>query len=985
LKLKRYLNLEKVKNLEKSKLNSAAIAIVLAVLMISSAMFAFSAPVSSVKAQTTSTNLLQYEWPSVPGDPSFQRYSAGPAPDSFSMLWNVTIPGLGTSSDYPVAFNGKVFVAWGGVTGTTSAGLLALNAQTGAIVWNATLGTTAEWTFPTGAQGALQGVPGGMNVAKLDDTYMIAGRYCLRIADGSVVWNSLASTSSVSLSTAKYGYDATLQAGRTTSFQFTTSWGSGMVYDPVSKRVFTGAEAWDFSNPTQPPTLLWSNTNKIGEGIGVPVYGMGIVTGGSSQAHYLGVNATTGQLLWDTECKGEMGYGGSYFNGMVIRGGTTDNVMYCFNITTGKIIWMFNPGTWYGFWASGTGIAYGNVYEINNDHTMYAINIATGKLSWAYPCEGIYYQGYPCIADGKIYFQSGTYNAQSRVNGATFAQSTYSCLDAFTGKLIWNISIEVGDPFSAHCIAYGNLYLEPKHAGTSGSLGSAATTSNQVWCIGSNATAYSMFRDDASGSQTAYGQAGPANLNLMWSYQTNGAIVASPVAANGKVYVGSQDKNMYCFDSWSGALLWNYTTGSRIRGSAAVANGKVYVQPDDEYLYCFNADTGSLLWKKDTGASTVTFDPYGFNNPIFSGNTAPIRASPIVFNGLIYVGSLANKTYCFDSNGNQIWTFNTEAQVVSTPVVYNNALYFSCRGNGSIYKVNLLTGALLWRYQVPGTNGQNGSSTVLMNPSPTIANGVIYYPCQSAFWYAINETTGSLIWRFYYRQSFATVNTYSMLFLQPSTVVFIDRFTVTAVNASTGYLTTGTVTNASGNPTVLWTAFMGREVSSSPIFAQGSGYGDGRIYVSTDSRQIYSLNATDGTTVGFFTNNELSAGWSSAAVYNGHMYVGNANWYIYAFTNFPQEALPLTVISSGTYVKTNVALTISGQVLPPAVPNFNLTVSVGFGNVRKDYQVTTDASGKFSISYTPTADGLYSYLVWTNGYKYYGPSYSDTHYFAAST
>jgi len=52
---------------------------------------------------------------------------------------------------------------------------------------------------------------------------------------------------------------------------------------------------------------------------------------------------------------------------------------------------------------------------------------------------------------------------------------------------------------------------------------------------------------------------------------------SSPAVANGVVYVGSEDHNVYALDARTGAKRWVYTTGYLVTSSPAVANGVVYV------------------------------------------------------------------------------------------------------------------------------------------------------------------------------------------------------------------------------------------------------------------------------------------------------------------------------------------------------------------------------------------------------------------------
>jgi outer membrane protein assembly factor BamB len=117
----------------------------------------------------------------------------------------------------------------------------------------------------------------------------------------------------------------------------------------------------------------------------------------------------------------------------------------------------------------------------------------------------------------------------------------------------------------------------------------------------------------------------PSNGQLLWNYTTGGLVASSPAVANGVVYVGSEDNNVYALNATTGAQLWNYTTGGQVWSSPAVANGAVYVGSDDNNTYALNATTGAKLWNYTTG------------NSVFS--------SPAVANGTVYVGSVDGNVY----------------------------------------------------------------------------------------------------------------------------------------------------------------------------------------------------------------------------------------------------------------------------------------------------------------------------------------------------
>ncbi len=108
--------------------------------------------------------LLKYEWPQLQGDPSFTRFSEGPAPESSSSLWKTNITGI---QSYVVAFSGKVFV-------TTKTEAIALDRKTGDIIWRTTVPEPGSWP----------------SVYKIDDTHLVIGSSCLDVESGNILWTS---------------------------------------------------------------------------------------------------------------------------------------------------------------------------------------------------------------------------------------------------------------------------------------------------------------------------------------------------------------------------------------------------------------------------------------------------------------------------------------------------------------------------------------------------------------------------------------------------------------------------------------------------------------------------------------------------------------------------------------------------------------------------------------------------------------------------
>ncbi len=72
--------------------------------------------------------------------------------------------------------------------------------------------------------------------------------------------------------------------------------------------------------------------------------------------------------------------------------------------------------------------------------------------------------------------------------------------------------------------------------------------------------------------------------------------------ANGRVFFGSSvDGRVYCMNLATGAEEWTFFTDGPIRLSPMIAGGKLFVGSDDGHAYCLDAATGKLIWKLRAG------------------------------------------------------------------------------------------------------------------------------------------------------------------------------------------------------------------------------------------------------------------------------------------------------------------------------------------------------------------------------------------------
>src|SRR5208337_292797 len=144
----------------------------------------------------------------------------------------------------------------------------------------------------------------------------------------------------------------------------------------------------------------------------------------------------------------------------------------------------------------------------------------------------------------------------------------------------------------------------------------------------------------------------PGNTEL-WRFTTGGVVYSSPAVADGTVYIGSEDKNLYAVDARTGKEKWRFAMGGWVYSSPAVANGIVYAGTSYESLYDLKGANGSLYAiDATTGKEKWRF---------VTGDW--MYSSLAVANGVVYVGSRDKNLYAIGANTSSPTTVPTTIQV----------------------------------------------------------------------------------------------------------------------------------------------------------------------------------------------------------------------------------------------------------------------------------------------------------------------------------
>jgi eukaryotic-like serine/threonine-protein kinase len=206
--------------------------------------------------------------------------------------------------------------------------------------------------------------------------------------------------------------------------------------------------------------------------------------------------------------------------------------LWALNATDGSLLWKFHRGAVSWPTTGAPAVAGGLVYVgLGSSTQFWALDINTGRVSWAFDTLDRI-TSTPVVDSATVYIATW--------HGVIFA------LDRLSGKKRWLYSLnssKVGQSVvdgvgGSMALANGHLYVGDYRG--------------SVLCL-------SAWRG-----------------TLAWRYSTGAQVLSTPVIAAGLVYVGSDDGYFYALDTRSGRPAWRYATGE-VRSSAALANGHLYV------------------------------------------------------------------------------------------------------------------------------------------------------------------------------------------------------------------------------------------------------------------------------------------------------------------------------------------------------------------------------------------------------------------------
>lgn len=346
-------------------------------------------------------------------------------------------------------------------------------------------------------------------------------------------------------------------------------------------------------------------------------------------------------------------------------------------------------------------------------------------------------------------------------------------------------------------------------------------------------------------------------VGIQWNPFTTAGRVSSPVVANGTIYFGSADNNVYAVDASDGSLAWPmpFETDGTVR-TPAVSDGTVYVGGGGK-VYALNAADGTKQWSWPFPQGTIA-------------------DAPAVVNDTVYVPGGDDRFFALDANdGSKQWQVFTDECFggnVSAPAVTNGTVYFT-EDCGRAWAVDALSGNVEWKFADDSGPGEGSP--------PAVANGTVYFGTVTAgspagnSVYALDASDGSELWQFSFQPEGD---------IRSSPAVANGRVIFGSANGNVYALDVA-------DGAAIWDEpfSTGGEVSSSPAVV------DETVYIGSADGKLYAIDVESGNErFQFDLGSEIQ---SDPAVTNGAVNVGSEGGSLYRLRGNVDENPPSAAFS----------------------------------------------------------------------------------------
>lgn len=238
--------------------------------------------------------------------------------------------------------------------------------------------------------------------------------------------------------------------------------------------------------------------------------------------------------------------------------------------------------------------------------------------------------------------------------------------------------------------------------------------------------------------------AGP--LLTLWSVNagkgtdSSSLLTASPIVADGAIYVLDAEGHVFAFNAANGAELWDLDLATEdedepelnFGGGIAYDNGRIFAGTGFAEVKALDAKTGRQIWSVGTGS--------------------PVRSAPVVDGGRIYVITQENRLLVLSvTDGRVMWDHQGIVESAGIAASSNVAVTADTvivpYSSGELFALRVDNGVPYWTEQL--TRSGNVTALTVINDiagRPVIDRDMVFAVSHSGSLVAINLRTGGRAW-----------------------------------------------------------------------------------------------------------------------------------------------------------------------------------------------------------------------------------------------
>ena len=261
---------------------------------------------------------------------------------------------------------------------------------------------------------------------------------------------------------------------------------------------------------------------------------------------------------------------------------------------------------------------------------------------------------------------------------------------------------------------------------TSGRSGSASIIVSNNWDQYGNTATRTSFEVNDPALDNSVAASGRYYLTQAYNFPTKSAIRTTVAIDNGRAFFGDDGGDFFAIDVASGAPVWRDNYNAGISSSAAVDSSKVIFGTHADSVVAVSESTGAPVWTTATAG--------------------PMESSPAVYSGVVYIGSDSGTMYALDEQtGSVLWTTPLGGAVRSSAAI-DPALGTLVVGDDSGHVTELslggpgrpVAGTVLWSVATGGA----------VVATPVYFSNQFFVGSTDAHEYALNAKTGAIAWTF---------------------------------------------------------------------------------------------------------------------------------------------------------------------------------------------------------------------------------------------